>query len=715
MKSVRGPTNACNTTIHRLAIFCLVLLILLFTAETVIAQTPTPAGSGTFKVLYHFRGGSDGANPYAGVILDKQGNLYGTTELGGAHGRGTVFQLTPSGSDWAETVLYSFTGGTDGAYPSAGVIIDDAGNLYGATATGGDENCSCGTVFQLTPSASGWTLTTLYTFHGSDGAYPGGGLTGRSGELSGTTTGGGSGFGTAFELRPSGSTWTLGHVYRFNGSNGEEPWANLTPDGYGTTLRGGSSGSGKVFDLRYGHQIHVVHSFSPTDKAGSHPMGGLIRDSAGNLYGTTYAGSAHNLGAVFQMTPSLYLYDTWNMHVLHSFSGVDGALSAAGVVIDKAGNLYGTTTWGGADPGYAGTVFQLSPGKPWTETVLHSFSGGSDGSKPYAGVVLDDAGNLYGTTYSGGTFGAGVVFQFTPGTTTTVVPDHNPSVVGEPVMFTATVSVNAPRSGIPSGAVKFLDGATEIGTVVLDGTGHGALTTSALPEGIHSITATYTGGSEFPPSTSSVLKQQVGRPALTLSATSLVFASQVINTTSTQKFVTLTNTGSAPLTIGSIKANGNFAVSSTTCGSTLAIGAKCKVNVAFTPTVLGKLIGTIVVTDNAPNSPQTVALFGTGVLPVALTPASATFAARAVGTTSLPKVFTLINNQTVVLNNLAIAITGDFGVASTTCSTSLAAKGRCTISVVFAPVATGIRTGELRASDSANNSPQTSTLTGTGK
>ena len=206
-----------------------------------------------------------------------------------------------------------------------------------------------------------------------------------------------------------------------------------------------------------------------------------------------------------------------------------------------------------------------------------------------------------------------------------------------------------------------------------------------------------------------------GGPLVTLSPTALKFANQVVNTTSNAKTVTLANTGTAALNITGIATSGDFAILSKTCGSTLAAGAKCKVKVTFTPTVPAKLTGTLTFTDNAPNSPQTVALSGTGVLPATLKPATAKYAAQTVGTTSPPKTFTLTNNQTVTLSSTAISTTGDFAVSAKTCTTSLAPKSKCTISVTFKPTAKGTRTGMLSVSDSAINSPQTSSLTGTGK
>jgi len=208
-----------------------------------------------------------------------------------------------------------------------------------------------------------------------------------------------------------------------------------------------------------------------------------------------------------------------------------------------------------------------------------------------------------------------------------------------------------------------------------------------------------------------------GGPVVTLTPTSLVFGNTVVNTTSMGKNVTVTNSGNATLNIASIAVSGDFAQVTSTkpCGSTLAAGASCIIRVTFTPTQLGLRTGNITITDNAANSPQTVPLSGKGVPPVALTPSSKTYAAQTVGTTSLPKTFTLKNYQSVTLSSIVISTTGDFSVSSTTCTTSLAAKASCTINVVFTPTAVGTRTGTLKATDNASNSPQSSTLTGTGK
>jgi hypothetical protein len=208
-----------------------------------------------------------------------------------------------------------------------------------------------------------------------------------------------------------------------------------------------------------------------------------------------------------------------------------------------------------------------------------------------------------------------------------------------------------------------------------------------------------------------------GGPAVTLVPTALAFGNTVVNTTSMGKNVTVTNSGNATLNIASIAVSGDFAQVTSTkpCGSTLAAGASCIIRVTFTPTQLGLRTGNITITDNAANSPQTVPLSGKGVPQVALTPSSKTYAAQTVGTTSLPKTFTLKNYQSVTLSSIVISTTGDFSVSSTTCTTSLAAKASCTINVVFTPTAVGTRTGKLNVTDSASNSPQSSSLTGTGK
>ncbi len=371
--------------------------------------------AATQKVLYAFIGGLDGDSPYAGVIFDPAGNLYGATQFGGLYGKGTVFQLTPSGGGWTETVLYNFTGGPDGATPIGGLAIDEAGNLYGTAADNGDASAQCGTVFKLAPSNSGWTFTVLHTFTaGKDGCIPGSRLSYFGGTLSGTTVyGGPSNQGMAFRLPTSGGS-EFNAAFALN--NGNHPRGGISGS-YGTTYNGGKWGVGNVYEWTYGHHLVAKHAFNLTGAAGRYPLGELLsayQAGVSKMYGTTYAGGVGGAGAVYLLTASQYKYDVWLISVLHHFSGPDGADPGAGLVMDPAGNLYGTTVFGGADPGYAGTVFKLTPGakNKWTHTLLYSFTGGADGGQIYSGVVLDSAGNLYGTAAGGGN--GGVVYEVTP-------------------------------------------------------------------------------------------------------------------------------------------------------------------------------------------------------------------------------------------------------------------------------------------------------------
>ena len=347
-----------------------------------------------YDVLYSFTGGSDGSDPFAGVIADSAGNLYGTTSQGGGstnciYGCGAVFKIAP---DSTETVLYAFKGGSDGGYPFGGLIADSSGNLYGTTTYDGDKtNCysiggGCGTIFEL---AADGTYTVLHTFEGgSDGANPFAGLVvDASGNLYGTTAyGGGStncdnGCGTVFKLAPDG---TEGVLYAF---------------------QGGSDG------------------LSPTTN--------LVLDKKGNLYGTTESGGDtancfNGCGTVFMVKS-----DGTNRTLYRFIGASDGAYPDASLIIDRAANLYGTTEDGGGSANCrngCGTVFKLA--RDGAETVLHAFTGGSDGGYPSAGLIMDKEGDLYGTTTYGGdtadcTGGCGTAFKLAPDGTMTVLHDFN--------------------------------------------------------------------------------------------------------------------------------------------------------------------------------------------------------------------------------------------------------------------------------------------------
>jgi uncharacterized repeat protein (TIGR03803 family) len=320
-----------------------------------------------------------------------------------------------------EKVLYSFTG-TDGSIPYPALIFDAKGNLYGTTIVGGTSGA--GTVFELVSSKGKWTEKVLYSFNGQDGAEPFASLIfDAKGNLYGTTAGGGaSGDGAVFELISSKGKWTEKTLYSFN-PNGKDalfPEAGLISDSsgnlYGTTYGGGANGAGTVFELTPSSKgawtAKVLHSFNLNGKDGIVPEAALIFDAKGNLYGTTTAGGTHDEGTAFELTSS---NGKWAEKVLYSFDHSGGSVLYAGVTFDAKGNLYGSTYVGGT---YSyGTVFELTPatGGKWTEQVLHSFDPNTgDGLLSTAGIVFDKSGNLYGTTYEGGASGNGIVFEITP-------------------------------------------------------------------------------------------------------------------------------------------------------------------------------------------------------------------------------------------------------------------------------------------------------------
>jgi len=370
------------------------------------------------EVLHLFRGHRDGAQPSGGLIADNKGSLYGGTGGGGTGtqcydgtmGCGTLYKIAKDGR---EKVLYSFQGGSDGISPAGSLLTDNSGDLYGATEGGGGNGCAgygCGTIFKL---ARGGKETVLYTFQGgSDGGYPQGSLIAdTSGNFYGVTGEGGYGAeccGTVFEVQPNGNKITL------------------------YTFQGGSDGA--------------------------YPVGGLIADAAGNLYGMTDIGGGtgcggDGCGTVFKLTPG------GTESVLYAFQGItDGQFPEAGLITDDAGDLYGTTTWGGTSD--AGTVFEVTPAGQ--KTVLYSFKGGSYGGYPEAGLIMDKKGNLYGTTYGGGATGCkkqgfegcGTAFELTPGGTETVLCRFDQAGGGNPA---------APLLSSASHGALFLFGTTYAG------------------------------------------------------------------------------------------------------------------------------------------------------------------------------------------------------------------------------------------------------------
>jgi uncharacterized repeat protein (TIGR03803 family) len=397
---------------------------------------PGAGAQSKYKTLHRFKDDAHGKFVYAGLIFDQIGNLYGTTILGGARGNGTVFKLAPNADgSWTKNVLYNFSGREDGGSPYASLIFDQTGNLYGTTADGG--TMSLGTVFKLTPNADGsWTETVIYSFLGrEDGGSPLAGLIlDSAGNLYGTTFYDGD-FTTAFELMPNADgSWTekVLHVFQ-NGSDGSQSSAGLIFDQagnlYGTTAYGGGSSScnlntcGVVFELTPNQDgtwtENLLYRFTG-GKDGGNPFGGLIFDQAGNLYGTTEFGGncgAVGCGVVFKLTRQAD--GSWAESVPYSFSGRDGDHPLASLISDADGNLYGTTVGARSGPCVAaygcGVVFRLTPNSngTWTESVLHRFSD-HPGAHPDASLIFDASGNLYGTTAGDGTITFGSVFEITP-------------------------------------------------------------------------------------------------------------------------------------------------------------------------------------------------------------------------------------------------------------------------------------------------------------
>ncbi len=382
------------------------------------------AAAVTTDVIFSFE---EDEGEYADTDLetDGAGNIYGTTVLGGDHASGTVFQLSPTSNGWMHTVLYSFTGGADGGEPYKGVTLDAAGNLYGTAVTGGSGSCEggCGVVYKLTKSGGTWTQELIHAFTGGDdGSGPGARVTvDRGGNIYGMTpTGGTSGIGTIYKIRPVAGGWDFRVIHTFtggdDGGSGSAGRMVLRRGRlYGAATTGGAHGSGVIFELRptaVGEwDFNPIYPFKGQPD-GSFPYGALLFVGSNKIYGTTYYGGDNGIGAVYEL--SQRRLGQWDERVIYSFqNGTDGNSPISNLVRDAAGNLYGTTSEGGSG---SGTVFKLTPigGGQWTESVVHPFAGPPDGAFAYNGMVVDRSGNFYGATVHGGDNDDGSVYQFTP-------------------------------------------------------------------------------------------------------------------------------------------------------------------------------------------------------------------------------------------------------------------------------------------------------------
>jgi uncharacterized repeat protein (TIGR03803 family) len=393
---------------------------------------PASLFAASHKTLYSFAGGADGALPPGGMVFDANGNLFGLTNSGGnqecisslSAGCGTVFELTLNGGIWKERVIHAFDPSIDGGNPYGAPAIDAAGNLYGATFYFGP--FASGTLWQLTPDGENWKENVLHAFHGTSDGFSCYGLGfDPHGRLFGTTFGGGTNDdGLVFHLVPlRNGKWSEAVLHDFagNDNDGSAPSDALTFDAngnaFGTTYEGGPHLTGTVFEMQHkkgGWTETPIYIFQglPFGKStdGTNPSAGVIFDKAGNLYGTTSYGGSKSVGTIYELSPDGN--GGWSETILYAFTdGKDGG-HPGGLIIDPAGNLYGVTSGHNT----FGSVFELSPGQggKWNFKALYDFKNGNDGSAPTGSLVRDSDGNLYGTAEFGGKNGLGVVFEITP-------------------------------------------------------------------------------------------------------------------------------------------------------------------------------------------------------------------------------------------------------------------------------------------------------------
>jgi len=634
------------------------------------SSSPLPT-NGT--VLYSFLGpraggtGADGAGPAAGLVSDASGNLYGTTYWGGTTGLGSVFELVNSSGVYTEKLLHSFAGpplggdGADGANPYSDLIIDSDGNLYGTTGKGGPSGL--GTVFELVNSSGTYTYKILYSFTGmnGDGAIPYAVALVRDsdGNLYGTTQNGGAvtnwpcpaygGCGTVFELVNSPmepGTYTEKVIYSFGGTSGgaEFPQTGLAVDQagnfYGTSGAGGALGWGAVYELVHsseGYSERTLYSFSE-GVYGDDVAVPVIIDAVGNLYGTTPT-SANNTGygMVFELVNSATSPGTYTLRILYSFTGgTDGGRPYAALTMDAAGNLYGT------DLNAIGcNVFELANDSgSYVFKVLNGFGAGGVGvGSPLGRLLMDSAGNLYGTSYSGGAHGAGTAFRLS-----SAVPPSVPAVwlSASSLTFESVVGVQ----GVPETYVEVVNignanlvfdpGATITGmnaadfavandtctgqTVAPGGSCSVGITFTPSVIGTESATLSLTDNASDSPQTVSLGGISLAHGAATLAPTSLAFGPQLVNTISGWQSVNVLSSGGGALTFatGAITISGanaaDFAIIGNNCDvAPVYPGGICLVSVRFAPSIVGTETATLSLTDNAADSPQEVSLTGTGV------------------------------------------------------------------------------------------------------
>ncbi len=692
---------------------------------------------------------TDGAQPYSGVIEGSDGNFYGTTVGGGIaqtydlcggataigpppmYTCGTVFKLNPTTGQL--TTLYTFCSQLvtinsnlfcgDGSNPLGGLVEDSAGNFYGTTPRGGTSGQGTGIVYELSPEPAGGCAA---------GSNPGNGYCENL--LSNFCLSSGCGAGPGGLIQGSD-----GNFYGVTGSGWGEPGAN-----------------GTVFEITPGGAMTTLYDFCSAHACadGGGPNPNLVEDSAGNFYGTTslYGNTGGPGGTIFKLfiepasgCPSgSNTGNGWCETTLHPFCSLadcaDGYAPYFGLIQGSDGNLYGMTYYGDGPesecvPGVygCGTIFNISPTTGTFNTLYDFCTAGTapdcpDGALPFAALVQGKDYNFYGLAAGGppaaGNIGEGIFFRlvvlpigsFSPASLSFGTHDLGTSSAKN-VTLTNTGQQPLIVSGIaPSGdfSEKNNCGTIAVGaactirvtfTPSQIGTRTGTLTITDNDGGV-------TGNLQAVPLTGTG-----ANPAVTLSADSLSFGNQAIDTTSNAQKITLTSSGTTSLesiSITIVGPNASDFRQTSDCPATLKPNAKCVISVTFTPSLLAAESATLQVSDNAVNSPQTVALTGTGEVQATLTPASFTFPKTKVGDTSTGHKFTLKNNLSTTLTGISYSTAAPFAILSSTCGTTLNSNATCAIVVTFSPTETGTATGTLTVSDSANNTPQTASLAGTG-
>ena len=665
---------------------------------------PAIVRASNLTVLWTFAGApNDGSNPNAPILIAKNGTIYGTTSSGGTYNAGTVYELVPPGTgqtQWTEAILWSFGNGSDASHPSAGVIVDANGDLFATTKAGG--LYGGGTVYELTPPPAGrtqWAEAVLWSFgNGNDGSGPVSSLLAdKNGNLYGTTPSGGAfgsppsalNYGTAYELTPpsAGQTqWTESILWNFGQAgdpylgpgDGINPQGNLLADStgnlYGTTPCGGvgtmlgretfSCGGGIAFELTPtvggGSSTEtILHDFQPSigfdgcDFSGSstdgcNPLGGLLADASGNLFGTTqYGPFSHLSGTVFELSPPAAGQTEWTESVPWVFDTAGGGnLPASGVISDAAGNLYGTTLLGGSITGVNdGVMYELAPPASgettWSESVLWDFSGTFVAG--LGNLALDSSGNLYGTS-------GGAVYEIQ------LSPTPTPSATATPTP-SATPTPTATSTPTPSATP----------------------TVTATP----SPTVTPT---PLPPTT------------LIASPKKLSFGKVDASATSAGKQLTLENEGTDFAMVGALIPPASFTLSKDNCSlATLPAEGKCTIEIAFAPnTPVGKVTESFAIPYNGISPSET--LNGDGEAVTLKAPKSRSLAAAADGTIGKAKTITIKNDSGASVQLGAASLGSYFTITADTCANAaLPSKSDCVVTVAFAPIGgiTGQQTGTL--------------------